>query len=225
MYGYVTWGRRPALTAENIGGVWFAAAALPETGPLAAYRRRLVWRALCRRGVSRCVMPEALEAALHGKRQSFWGLLPVEVSPLRLAMLHQLLDTCGDLRRGTAVLRAECATPTVYRAAVVLAGRVRYLSLELDNGGEALEQALRQRFGLCLGRVGQPAVTVSFGGAPSENTICLGEDCRHYQRVTYDVPEGMPGPWPVSEPLLAVLFEAGAIKKEQIRVKTIAFNA
>ena len=140
-------------------------------------------------------------------------------------MLHQLLDTCGDLRRGTAVLRAECATPTVYRAAVVLAGRVRYLSLELDNGGEALEQALRQRFGLCLGRVGQPAVTVSFGGAPSENTICLGEDCRHYQRVTYDVPEGMPGPWPVSEPLLAVLFEAGAIKKEQIRVKTIAFNA
>ena len=154
-----------------------------------------------------------------------WGLLPVEVSPLRLAMLHQLLDTCGDLRRGTAVLRAECATPTVYRAAVVLAGRVRYLSLELDNGGEALEQALRQRFGLCLGRVGQPAVTVSFGGAPSENTICLGEDCRHYQRVTYDVPEGMPGPWPVSEPLLAVLFEAGAIKKEQIRVKTIAFNA
>ena len=62
MYGYVTWGRRPALTAENIGGVWFAAAALPETGPLAAYRRRLVWRALCRRGVSRCVLPEALEA-------------------------------------------------------------------------------------------------------------------------------------------------------------------
>ena len=68
-------------------------------------------------------------------------------------------------------------------------------------------------------------MTVSFGGAPSENTICLGEDCRRYQRVTYDVPEGMPGPWPVSESLLAVLFEAGAIKKEQIRVKTIAFNA
>ena len=129
MYGYVTWGRRPALTAENIGGVWFAAAALPETGPLAAYRRRLVWRELCHRGVSRCVLPEALEA-----EAARWGLLPVEVSPLRLAMLHQLLDTCGDLRRGTAVLRAECATPAVYRAAVVLAGRARYLSLELDNG-------------------------------------------------------------------------------------------
>ena len=43
--------------------------------------------------------------------------------------------------------------------------------------------------------------------------------------MTYDVPEGMPGPWLVSEPLLAVLFEAGVIKKEQIRVKTIAFNA
>ena len=220
MYGYVMEGGRASLTMRQIGGVWFAAAALPETGPLAAYRRRLVWRALRHRGVRRCVMPEALEA-----EAARWGLLPVEVSPLRLAMLHQLLDTCGDLRRGTAVLRAECATPAVYRAAVVLAGRARYLSLELDNGGEALEQALRQRFGLCLSRVGQPAVTVSFGGAPSENTICLGEDCRRYQRVTYDVPEGMPGPWPVSEPLLAVLFEAGAIKKEQIRVKTIAFNA
>ena len=223
MYGYVTWGRRPTLAAENIGGVWFAAAALPETGLLAAYRRRLVWRKLHRRGVRRCALPEALEA-----EAARWGLLPVEVSPLRLALLHQLLDVWGgDLRRGTAVLRAECVTPAVYRAAVVLAGRARYLSLELDNGGETLEQALRQRFGLCLclGRVGHPAVTVSFGGAPMENTICLGEDCRRYQRVTYDVPEGMPGPWPVSEPLLAVLFEAGAIKKEQIRVKTIALNA
>ena len=220
MYGYVSLGKHSAVTAENIGGVWFMTAALPETGPLAAYRRRLVWRALRRRGVSRCVMPTALEA-----EAARWGLFPVEVCRLRLAMLHQLLDTCGDLRRGTAVLQAECATPAVYRAAVVLAGRARYLSLELDNGGEALEQALRQRFGLCLGRVGQPAVTVSFDGAPTENTICLGEDCHRYQRVTYDVPEGMPGPWPVSEPLLAVLFEAGTIKKEQIRVKTIVSNA
>lgn len=220
MYGYATWGRRPTLTAENIGGVWFASVTLPEGGFLAAYRRRLVWRALRRRGVRRCVLPEVMEA-----EAARWDLLPVEVNRLRLAVLHQLLDTCGDLRRGTAVLRAECATPAVYRAAVVLAGRARYLSLELDNGGEALEQALRRRFGLCLGRVGQPAVMVSFGGAPAENTICLGEDCRRYQRVIYDVPDGLPGPWPVSEPLLAVLFEAGAIKKEQIRVKTIAFNA
>ena len=65
---------------------------------------------------------------------------------------------------------------------------------------------------------------MSFGGAPSGNTICLGEDCRRYQRLTYRLTAGEPEN-EVPEQLLAVLFEAGEIKKEQIRVKTIEPNA
>ena len=155
-----------------------------------------------------------------------WGLEPIAVQELRLALLPRLLDLQGDLRRATALLRADCVTADVYRAAAVLAGRVRYLTLAVGGGEEALARALRQRFGLCTGSVERPAVTVSFGGAPEDGgTICLGQDCRRWQRVTYGLAEDMPGPWPVSEQLLAVLFQAGEIKKEQIQVKTIAFNA
>ena len=109
-------------------------------------------------------------------------------------------------------------------AAAVLARRVRYLSLEVGSGREVLERILWEQFGLTVCGVGQAAVTVSFGGAPSGNTICLGEDCRRYQRLTYRLTAGEPES-EVPEQLLAVLFEAGEIKKEQIRVKTIEPNA
>ena len=177
-------------------------------------------RRLRRQGIVRCVLPSSLTAEAER-----YGLHGVAVEGLRLALLPQLLDMQGDLRRKTAVLRAEYVSPAVYRAAAVLAGRVRYLALEVERGGEELARQLRQRFGLCTGRVGEPAVTVSFSGMPQGEVICLGQDCQRFQQIAYALPEGLLEPWPASEQLLAVLFEAGEIKKEQIRVKTIAPNA
>ena len=219
MYGYVTLGTPAVVTRRRIEGVWFMAAVLPESGILLRLRRRFVWRKLRRCGVRRCVMPETLE-----HEAARWGILPVEVQRLRQALLPQLLDRQGDLRRKTAALRAEHVTAAVAEAAAVLARRVRYLSLEIGSGGEELERLLWERFGLTACGVGQAAVTVSFGGAPSGSTICLGEDCRRYQRLTYRLTAGEPEN-EVPEQLLAVLFEAGEIKKEQIRVKTIEPNA
>lgn len=219
MYGYVTLGTPAAVAQRRIEGVWFMAAVLPESGILLRLRRHFVWRKLRRRGVRRCVMPETLEA-----EAARWGILPVEVCRLRQALLPQLLDRQGDLRRKTAALQAAHVTAAVAEAAVLLARRVRYLSLEIGSGREVLERILWERFGLTVCGVGQAAVTVSFGGAPSGNTICLGEDCRRYQRLTYRLTAGEPES-EVPEQLLAVLFEAGEIKKEQIRVKTIEPNA
>ena len=219
MYGYVTLGTPAVVTRRRIEGVWFMAAVLPESGILLRLRRRFVWRKLRRCGVRRCVMPETLE-----HEAARWGILPVEVQRLRQALLPQLLDRQGDLRRKTAALRAEHVTAAVAEAAAVLARRVRYLSLEIGSGREVLERILWERFGLTVCGVGQAAVTVSFGGAPSGNTICLGEDCRRYQKLTYRLTAGEPGE-ELPEQLLAVLFEAGEIKKEQIRVKTIESNA
>ena len=218
MYGYVTLGTA-AVSRRQIAGVWFAAAAVPERGLLARYRRRFVWRRLHRWGVRRCVLPEVLET-----EAARWGIFPVEVQRLRQALLPQLLDRQGDLRRKTAALQAAHVTAAVANAAMVLARRVRYLSLEIGSGREVLERILWERFGLTVCGVGQAAVTVSFGGAPAGNTICLGEDCRRYQRLTYRLTAGEPEN-EVPEQLLAVLFEAGEIKKEQIRVKTIESNA
>ena len=219
MYGYVTLGTSAAVTRRRIEGVWFMAAVLPESGILLRLRRRFIWRKLRRRGVRRCVMPETLKA-----EAARWGILPVEVHRLRQALLPQLLDRQGDLRRKTAALQAAHVTAAVAEAAVLLARRVRYLSLEIGSGGEELERLLWERFGLTACGVGQAAVTVSFGGAPSGSTICLGEDCRRYQKLTYRLTAGGPGE-EVPEQLLAVLFETGEIKKEQIRVKTIEPNA
>lgn len=222
MYGYVWEGERAGVTRQRIGGVWFAVATVPSSGRLlAGYRRGRVLRKLRRQGIRTCVLPSALttEAAR-------WGLREMPVQELRLALLPQLLDMRGDLRRATAVLRADCADAAVYRAAAVLASRVRYVTLQVGAGGEALAEALRRRFGLCAGSVEGAALTVSFGGAPEHGAvICLGEDCGRYQRLTYEMPEGLLDPWPVSEQLLAALYQAGEIKKEEIRVKTIAPNA
>ena len=119
MYGYVMEGGHASLTMRQIGGVWFAVAVLPRSGFLAAYRRGRLLRRLRRQGIVRCVLPSSLTAEAER-----YGLHGVAVEGLRLALLPQLLDMQGDLRRKTAVLRAEYVSPAVYRAAAVLAGRV-----------------------------------------------------------------------------------------------------
>ena len=116
MYGYVMEGGRASLTMRQIGGVWFAVAVLPRSGFLAAYRRGRLLRRLRRQGIVRCVLPSSLTAEAER-----YGLHGVAVEGLRLALLPQLLDMQGDLRRKTAVLRAEYVSPAVYRAAAVLA--------------------------------------------------------------------------------------------------------
>ena len=40
MYGYVIWGDRPVLTRQQMAGVWFTVAVVPQKGFLARYRRR-----------------------------------------------------------------------------------------------------------------------------------------------------------------------------------------
>lgn len=219
MYGYVMWGDRPALSRQRIAGMWFAVATVPRRGW--PFRRRRVLRRLRRSGVVRCVLPPELE---EEAAQS--GLLPVEVQRLRCAVLPQLLSKVEGLGRGTAVLRAEYASPEVWRSAALLAQRARYVALEMDGGGEALAQELRRRFGLCVGRVGETVVTVSFSGAPQRGrTIYLGADCHRYQRIEYALADDKLGQWPPQEQLLAALFEGGEIKKEALCVKTISPNA
>lgn len=221
MYGYVRMGRRGEAARQRIGGIWLAAATVPERGLLAPLRRRRIWRRLRKWGAVRCVLPRQL-AAEAGR----YGLLPVEVHRLRQAVLPQLLALQGDLRRQTAALRAAWVSPAVREAAMVLAQRARYLTLAVDSGGAALARELRERFGLSTGSRAAPTVTVSFGGAPAGAEICLGEDCQRYQQVTYQLRRG--GnllPWEQPEQLLAVLYECGEIKKEEICVKTIVSNA
>ena len=101
MYGYVMEGGRASLTMRQIGGVWFAVAVLTRSGFLAAYRRGRLLRRQRRQGIVRCVLPSSLTA-----EAGRYGLHGVAVEGLRLALLPQLLDMQGDLRRKTSELRA-----------------------------------------------------------------------------------------------------------------------
>ena len=80
MYGYVRMGRRGEAVRQRIGGIWLAAATVPERGLLAPLRRRRIWRRLRKWGAVRCVLPRQL-AAEAGR----YGLQPVEVHRLRQA--------------------------------------------------------------------------------------------------------------------------------------------
>ncbi len=219
MYGYVVSARRFLLERRRLLGVWFAVMEVPAGGLLAGYGRRRAFRLLRRQGITRCILPAEWTAEAAEQ-----GLLPVEVQPLRQALLPQLLDRHCELHHASAVLRAPYVTAAVTAAAETLAQRVRYLTLDTGGGTDALAHMLRCRYGLCVGGTGPAALTVSFGGAPHAlPAICLGPDCARFQRLCYAPLPGLPPDAP--EQLLAALFEAGGIKKEEICVKTIALNA
>ena len=216
MYGYVEEGKRAGVERRQVLGMWFIFAALPTEGLFLRRRRRRVWRALQKMGVRRAVMsPELTQEA------SRWGIAPVEVFPLRRALLGQLLDLMPPLQGKTATLTAPCLTTDVETAACELARRGRYLRLEMERGGETLAAILYRRFGLTAGGVGEAALTVSFLGRAEGRSLYLGEDCGAYQEVTYEVETPEKEGIKPQEMLLAALFEGGYLPKEAILVKTI----
>ena len=216
MYGYIEQGNKGSVERRQILGMWFAAATLPTEGLLCRFHRRRVWRALQKMGVRRAVM----DGGLMDEAQQ-WGVAPVEVFPLRRALLPQLLDLLPSLQGKTAALTAPCLTTDVETAACELARRGRYLRLEMERGGETLAAILYRRFGLTAGGVGEAALTVSFLGRAEGRSLYLGEDCGAYQEVTYEVETPEKEGIKPQEMLLAALFEEGYLPKEAILVKTI----
>ena len=87
MYGYIEEGKKDSIERRQVLGMWFLAATLPTEGIFCSIRRRRVWRTLQKAGVRRAVMSEALT-----EEASSWGIAPVEVFPLRRALLPQLLE-------------------------------------------------------------------------------------------------------------------------------------
>ncbi len=216
MYGYIEEGKRGGIERRQVLGMWLLHATLPTEGLFCRILRRRVWRTLQKEGVRRAVMAIALT-----EEAARWGIAPVEVFPLRRALLPQLLDLLPSLQGKTAALTAPCLTTDVELAACFLAQRCRYLRLEIGQGRATLARQLYYRFGLTVGSVGETAVSVCFHGMAEGRCLCLGDDCAAYQEVTYQVEElGKMGIMP-QEMLLAALFEGGYLPKEAICVKSI----
>ena len=220
MYGYVQEGREGILEMRQIAGMWFCALTLPVGGAFLGLRRRRWWRKLQKKGVRRAVLPAHLAA--EGLQ---WGIAAVEVYSLRRALLGQILDCCPPLTGKTVRLSAPCVTAAVGEAAEVLAQRGRYVDLQVGRGGEVLAAHLQRRYGLAVGAVGTVALTVDFGCGSLGRCIHLGEDCAAHEQVVYEAETLECESAAAQEQLLSALWEGEYIKKEEIQVKTILFNA
>lgn len=220
MYGYVQEGRQGSVEMRQIAGMWFCALTLPVGGSFLGLRRRRWWRKLQRQGVRRAVLPAHLTA--EGLQ---WGIAAVEVYSLRRALLGQILDCCPSLSGKSVRLSAPCVTVAVGEAAEVLAQRGRYVDLQVGQGRDELARYLQRRYGLAVGAVGTVALTVDFGCGSLGRCIHLGEDCAAHEQVVYEAETLARQGVAAEEQLLSVLWEGEYMKKEEIQVKTILFNA
>lgn len=226
MLGWIIWKERGKARREicSVRGVPFYRLETPP--PRSFWQRRRFFRQaeeMHRHGVYQVVVQGEGDGALLWQA----GLTEVEVAPLRLALLPQLLDYVQRERHiplctAAVCLRGKSADADTFRAAQILAHRVRYLHLALETGQAELEEALRRRYGLGVGG-GQVAVEVCAGVEDSGTlpALHLGRGCAARQKILLHCadPEG------VDEQLLAALFQAGKLEAGQFAVKSVGFRA
>ena len=215
MLVYITQSTETTLAPITVRGLplW----QLAVGGGFFARRRAAAYlRHLYASGIRRGVFEDERMAAMAAR----YGIDPVSVLPLRLALLDRLLDAlCIDGLHAAAVyLRCGRGGEAAARqAAAVLARRVRYI--RLDEGDPAgLTDLLLRRWGISPGDGGlTPALTVCTGHDASAVTgpvLYLTDDCARVQSVTYGSPS-------LPEPLLAALTAADKCQPSEIHVASV----
>lgn len=215
MLVYITQCAETTLAPITVRGLplWHLAVG---SGFFARRRAAAYLRHLYASGIRRGVFEDERMAAMAAR----YGIDPVPVLPLRLALLDRLLDAlCIDGLSAAAVyLRCGRGGEAAARqAAAVLARRVRYI--RLDEGDPAgLTDLLLRRWGISPGDGGlTPALTVCTGHDASAVTgpvLYLTDDCARVQSVTYGSPS-------LPEPLLAALTAADKCQPSEIHVASV----
>lgn len=215
MLVYITQCAKTTLVPITVRGLplWHLAVG---SGFFTRRRAAAYLRHLYASGVRRGVFEDERMAAMAAR----YGIDPVSVLPLRLALLDRLLDAlCIDGLHAAAVyLRCGRGGEAAARqAAAVLARRVRYI--RLDEGDPAgLTDLLLRRWGISPGDGGlTPALTVCTGHDASAVTgpvLYLTDDCARVQSVTYGSPS-------LPEPLLAALTAADKCQPSEIHVASV----
>lgn len=215
MLVYITQSTKTTLAPITVRGLplWHLGVG---SGFFARRRAAAYLRHLYASGIRRGVFEGERMAAMAAR----YGIDPIPVLPLRLALLDRLLDAlCIDGLPAAAVyLRCGRGGETAARqAAAVLARRVRYI--RLDEGDPAgLTDLLLRRWGISPGDGGlTPALTVCTGHDASAVTgpvLYLTDDCARVQSVTYGSPS-------LPEPLLAALTAADKCQPSEIHVASV----
>lgn len=212
---YITQSTKTTLAPITVRGLplWHLGVG---SGFFARRRAAAYLRHLYASGIRRGVFEGERMAAMAAR----YGIDPIPVLPLRLALLDRLLDAlCIDGLPAAAVyLRCGRGGEAAARqAAAVLARRVRYI--RLDEGDPAgLTDLLLRRWGISPGDGGlTPALTVCTGHDASAVTgpvLYLTDDCARVQSVTYGSPS-------LPEPLLAALTAADKCQPSEIHVASV----
>ena len=211
------------LWEQSVGGVAFLMAEACE--PKNFWQRRRLFHILkkMRRSGVRQVARQG--HVPEGLPEQF-GFFTVDVSPLRQALLPQLLDWAEKawelpLTRGCVRLHAVRTDRAVWQCAAVLARRVRYVELDAGEGAEPLAEELRRRYGLsCGGRAILELCLAprSRGDVPA---LQLGRNCGRRQKMQWYT-ETL-GELP--EEVLTVLYEAGRVKAKAVKLRAVEAHA
>lgn len=217
-------GRKPQLWEETLLGVRTLHAAVPA--PERVGERRLARRleraaqAMHRAGIRRVLTSEQFP---HWPRLLEAGLRPVDPEPFCQAnaaglVLAALAQNGVDPSGATVSLGGGRVTRALYHAAEALCPKVRYLALDLPDGGELAEH-LRWEYGVAvLTRADMPDVALRFAPGESRGKTVL--------RLHGPQPD-LSGLCPVSNrplppeldrlSLMALLWEMGDLPEERVR--------
>lgn len=217
-------GRGEAET-ERFWGLTFLTATLYEPeglrpGPL---ERRLekMERAFRKADVSRVILPAGFP---YGERLRW--VQPVETltfyrSMADLLVLESLNRRGIEPARGRVALAGPRLCPELRQAAHRLCPAVREIRIDVPGGeGETFARQLQREWGLPVTPRSEPAdVTVSFGPGAGEADLCLwGEqpvlDGLHLRA------EGLDLPAELEQPVLALIWEQGGLRREAVRVSS-----
>jgi len=225
--GLLCWseGRDIRLERAQLLGLPVLRVSFSPGGRWAARRLHRAARLLVRNGVRRVLVPVAFDGWQELNR---WGLRGVDPVPLHRAMADRLvlaeLERRGvEKERACVALRGEYVDAELARTARLLCPQVRTLIIQVVWGGERLVRELYREFGAVAPPGAQADVAVRFGGegGPGELVLCgqpelLGLDLE-WPGIT--LPEELE-----RLPLLTVLWQAGRLSLEELRVNTINFS-
>lgn len=169
-------------------------------------------RRLARGGVRRAVFPPDYPFTEAFARR---GITAPPLTPLYRAAAYAIVRRCMEQmglepRQSEVMLAAQQASPELRRLAFALCDDVRYVSLAVAQGGEALARELRCERGVAPRF--RPDLIVSFDGTGAgEHILRLDETLR----VAFD--SALPNR------LIAAFYGIGALRAEELRVKDVEF--
>lgn len=214
MLVYITQDKKTSLFRDACHGLPLLHLTVGQ-GRWAKWQAGRYLKKLSRCNVRRGIFGEELRPLAEKYR-----IRPVEVLPLRLAVVEQLLPLVWSGEGDTALLRCGIGGEDAARRCVgALTRLARYVRLDRSDPAH-LRQVLMRRWGVAEGG-GEPSLTVCTGElheAVTGAALYLTPDCHCRQTVLYRWEKTEES---VSEPLLAALYGAGKAKAEEIRVVSV----